>query len=463
VRRILPRSGRGRVYLNGALATAAQLYEIVGPLIDVTSQHEHQSLGEPKNHREALDAFAGLARERAAMAAAWQELRAAEAELQGASGDESARAEREDFLRFQIGQIDELAPRAGEDSELLRERDRLRASARLEAAATQAEELLYGGEGATFERVASALGELVPVSRIDAALAPVVTQLEEARALLEDASFRLRRYRDDVPRDPERLAAIEERLEALGKLLRKHGPTADDVRGRRETMARELNALGASASRREQAAARVAGARAQAEARAGDLSRLRAQAADGLCARVHAALAEMQMQGARLAVALAPAVDGVQAHGRDRVELHLAPNPGEPTLPLSRVASGGELSRVMLACKLVTASADAVATYVFDEVDAGIGGGVAERVGRLLREVSRHRQVLCVTHLPQIAAFADAHLMVQKREHAGRTVQKVRRLDGPARERELARMMAGLEVTAQARAHAADMLRRARA
>ena len=458
VRRVVG-AQRGRVYLNGVLATGAQLAEIVGPLIDVASQHEHQSLGEVRNHLEALDAFAknGALRER--MAASFEALQAVEAELLAAQTDARTRAEREDFLRFQLAQIDEIAPRPGEEDDLARERERLRSAEKLAGAARRGEEALYAGEQAAADAVVGAVRELTPLVAIDDQLGPIVRELEEARAQIEDAAFRLRRYADGIAADPERLSAVEERLDALGRLLRKHGP---ELLARRAEMATELAALERHEERRAQAEKRAVEARAEAMAAAHGLSDARRKAAGKLVKRVAEALREMQMEKARIEVHVEAEAERLGATGIDRVEFQMAANPGEPMLPLAKVASGGELSRVMLALKLATADADAVATYVFDEVDAGVGGGVAEKIGRLLRDVAQHRQVLCITHLPQIAAFADVHLRVEKKAAGARTVQLVEKLDGAAREKEIARMMAGVEVTAKARAHAAEMLRRAR-
>jgi DNA repair protein RecN (Recombination protein N) len=460
VRRVVAAGGRGRVYLNGVLATGAQLGEIVGPLIDVASQHEHQSLGEVRNHLEALDAFGKHGELRERMTAAFEAMRAAEAEVSAAQTDARTRAEREDFLKFQLAQIDEIKPTAGEETELAKERDRLRSAEKLGGAARRGEEALYAGDAAAADAIAGALRELTPLAAIDDQLTPMVRELEEARAQIEDAAFRLRRYADAIAADPERLAAVEERLDALGRLLRKHGP---DLVARRAEMAAELAALERHEERRAQAEKQLAQARAEAMAAAHALSEARRKAAKQIVKRVGEGLREMQMAGARIEVHVEAEVERLGPTGIDRVEFLIAANPGEPMLPLARVASGGELSRVMLALKLATADADAVATYVFDEVDAGVGGGVAEKIGRLVREVARHRQVLCITHLPQIAAFADVHLRVEKKAAGERTVQLVERLDGASREKEIARMMAGVEVTAKARAHAAEMLRQARA
>src|SRR5262249_12789343 len=260
VRRVVAGSGRGRVYLNGGLATGAQLAEGVGPLIDVASQHEHQSLGEGANHLEALGAFGRHGELRGRMAATHEELRAAEQGLAELTAAERSRAEREDFLRFQLRQIDEIAPQPDEDATLLKQRDRLRAAGRLQGAARRSEEVLYAGEGAAADRLAAVVRELAPLGALDEALAPIARQLEDARAAIEDAAFRLRRYADAVAADPDRLTQIEERLDAIGKLLRKHGPTVRDLEARRADMAAELDRIERGAERQAAAEARRAAA-----------------------------------------------------------------------------------------------------------------------------------------------------------------------------------------------------------
>jgi DNA repair protein RecN (Recombination protein N) len=473
VRRLVSRGGRGRVYLNGALGTAGQLAEVVGGLIDLAGQHEHQTLCDVRTHLALLDAFGGLRAKVAAVGAAHEALRAADAAAAAASSDERTRLEREDFLRFQVRELEQARPRAGEDAELARERDRLRAADRLQAAARAGEERLYAREGAVCEEIAAVVRDLQPLAAIDPALEPLGAELERARVACEEAARELRRYADRVEANPERLAAIEDRLDLLQRLQRKHGPTLEDVIRRHDEMRAQLAALESHEERRAAAERAVGAARAGAEKAAAALTAARTKAARELQARATEAVRELGMQRAevtlrvesRSATAADPPAlvfDGrrLGATGWDRAELVLAPNPGEEPRPLSHIASGGELSRVMLGLRRVLSVADPVATYVFDEVDAGIGGSMAEVVGRQLKRVARERQVLCITHLAPIAACADAHLLVEKQVAKGRTQTRVRPLEAEERAVEIARMLGGEPATA--RAHAQELLRAGR-
>ncbi len=456
VRRLIHRGGRSRVYVNGALTTAGRLAEIGELLVDLSGQHQHQGLVDAQRHREILDEVAARPEAVAAMAAAWRELEAIEAELAAAS---EGGAERADFLRFQLEEIDGAALRAGEDEELARERTRLASLERLQSGAQAARELLYDGDDSAVERLDAAGRELDRLVVLDDRLADAARTVGEARVLVEDAAARVRAYADRLEGEPGRLEEIEDRLAVLARLKRKHGGTPGtvaEVLARGAALRRELDGIeGAEDRRAELEAARERAARAAA-ARAAELTRVRRAAAAELAREVGAALAELGMGAATLAVAIEPRELGPT--GADRIELMLCANRGEEPKPLSKVASGGELSRIMLALKLVLRRADPVATYVFDEVDAGIGGGTAEVVGQKIRAVAGHRQVLCVTHLPQIAALADRHFRVSKAEVDGRTETAVLALAAAARRDELARMLGGLTITAEARAHAEAML-----
>jgi DNA repair protein RecN (Recombination protein N) len=355
------------------------------------------------------------------------------------------------------------------------ERERLRAADKLVTAARRGEDALYAREGAIVEELGSIAHELVELGKIDPQLAPLGKQVDEARVLLEDAAAELRRYAEGLDADPERLQQIEERLHLLEKLLRKHrdGDVAALV-VRREALGAELAAVVGHEERRAQAGERVEKARQKATAAAAALSAARKKAAKTLATKVEAQLAELEMKGARLQVSLSPlqARDGddaafvadgkrLGAAGWDRAELMLSSNAGEEARPLHRIASGGELSRILLAVKRVLSRADQVATYVFDEVDAGIGGAVADAVGRQIKAVAGDKQVVCITHLAQIAAYADAHYFVEKVTDKGRTRTVVRKLSAAERKEEIARMIGG-KVTPKARAHAEEMLRAAR-
>ena len=453
VRRLIHRGGRSRVYVNGALTTAGRLAEIGELLVDLSGQHQHQGLVDAQRHREILDEVAERPEVVAAMEAAWRELEAIDAERAAAS---EGGAERADFLRFQLEEIDGAGLRAGEDAELGRERTRLASLERLESGARAARELLYDGDDSAVERLDAAGRELDRLVPLDDRLGDAARAVGEARVLVEDAAARVRAYADRLEGEPGRLEEIDDRLALIGRLKRKHGGEVADVLARAAALRRELEAIeGAEDRRAELDAVRERAARAAA-ARAAELTRVRREAAAKLAREVGAALAELGMGAATLAVAVEPREIGPS--GADRVELMLCANRGEEPKALSKVASGGELSRIMLALKLVLRRADPVATYVFDEVDAGIGGGTAELVGQKIRAVAAHRQVLCVTHLPQIAALADRHFRVSKAEAEGRTETAVVALSAAARRDELARMLGGLTITAEARAHAEAML-----
>ena len=478
VRRVIQRGGRSRTYVNGALTTAARLAELGGLLVDLSGQHQHQGLVDPNRHREILDAFASaeatdngakkkskavaikdgepaVAGVVAAMTAAWGELKTLDDELAALTGDERMREQRVDYLRFQLEELDAAKLEHGEDERLETERARLASADALQTSARRAEELVYGGDDSAVDRIAASLRELEKAVRIDETLEPTVRQIEEARTLLDDAGRQLGNYAERIEGDPERLAFVDDRIALVRRLLRKHGGRLDEVIDNAAQLRTELDGL----ERRDERLATLTKSRSRAEvaavAAAAQLTAARTKAARKLEQQVGAALTELGMGTAKLSVLIESR--GLSANGADRVELLLASNKGEDARPLSKVASGGELSRIMLALKLVLRRADEVATYVFDEVDTGIGGATAQVVGAQIRAVGDSRQVLCVTHLPQIAAYAEHHFHVEKTEIAGRTETHVKKLGAAARKEELARMLGG-QATTKARAHAAELL-----
>ena len=461
VRRLVARSGRGRIHLGGSLGTAADLAASVGKLVDITSQHDQQSLMDPDSQLAILDAFAGNLETLEEARAVWQTLAAAEAELATFDADARTRAEREDLLRFQLSELQEAVLVPGEDEALRAERERVKGAEKFLAACTRGEETLYSGEDAVAGRMAGVARDLSPLALLDPALAPLVERLRDAQAVVEDVASDLGRYAGGVRFDPERLSEIEERLFLIGRLVRKHGGSVAAVIERREAIARDLAALGSFEEGLEGRRAAVASARARMATLADTLGERRRKAARALARKMDETLGELGLPAARVPFEV-ESREELGPKGRDRVRILFAPNPGEEPRPLARIASGGELSRVMLAVKQALAKADQGLTYVFDEVDTGVGGGTAEVIGRKLKAIAANRQVLAVTHLPQIAAFADHHVMVTKESTKTRTTVHIDVLDEDQRQAEIARMLAGKPPSREAVAHAAEMLRRAR-
>lgn len=472
IRRVIQSEGRSRAYLNGRMVTATQLVELAPDLCDIASQHESVSLTDPSTHLEYLDAFGKLTSDRLALEEAVDAAHRATVELDRACEAEKSRAEREDFLRFQLREIDEVDPKPNEETELENERGRLKHAEKLGSSTRRAAERLYESEGAMCDELGRMASEIDGVAALDGTLAPLARAIESARAELADAARALARYADAVEANPDRLAEVEDRLFRLRKLLRRHGPSTD-LRAQRDAIATELDALTSSQERRAALEAERSSLLAKAAESARALSRKRCEAADKLADAIGRELAQLGMGRARVIVDVATvavaageplSVDGARLTrtGIDRVEFLIAPNPGEDPRPLRRIASGGELSRALLALKRVLAEKGPAGLYVFDEVDAGVGGAIAEVIGRAMADVSQHRQVICVTHLPQIAALADTHFVVTKVEARGRTTTSVRKLSTAERIDEVARMIGGLKVGDAARRAAEEMLRGSR-
>jgi DNA repair protein RecN (Recombination protein N) len=472
------RGVRSRAFVNGRLSTAAQLAELATDLCDIASQHESVSLTDPATHLSYLDAFGGLEADRSVVAEEVDALVAATRELDGVRAAERDRAEREDFLGFQLREIEELDPKPGEENDLEHERARLRHAEKLTDVTRRAAERLYEGEAAICDELGRLAADLDGAATIDPALGPVGTAVDTARAELADAARALARYAEGIEANPARLGEVEERLFRLQKLLRKHGPTTEELAATRARLSSELAGIGSVAERVVMLEERRAATFARVSQLVRALSRKRRAVADELADAIGRELGQLGMGRARVVVEVAPAparadrvptgdapdlvVDGARVGrtGIDRVEFLIAPNRGEDPRPLRKIASGGELSRALLAVKRVLAEEGPAGTYVFDEVDAGVGGAIAEVIGRSIADVARHRQVLCITHLPQIAALADAHFVVGKTEQRNRTVTHVRRLTDEEREGEIARMIGGVKVGQAARRAAAEMLKK---
>ena len=445
LRRSLDRAGRSRCFINGHAATLAQLKEAGEWLVDLHGQHAHQSLLRAAAQRELLDA---LARETAQAFRDWKRLEqvAAEASAQFAQRE----AERADIAE-RLDHLRKLGPRDGEWDEVAAEHKRLQHGSSLLAGAQSSLEALAEADGAALAQLAAVASQLRSLSQHDGRLTAVVELLASAEAQAGEAVRELRHYASRVELDPDRLQEVEARIEALHSAARRHRVRPEQLPARLAELERRLHelelAVDPQALERE-----VAAARARYEAAAKKLSSKRAAGAQALSKAVTAAMQQLAMQAGRFNVALAK-LDGPSAQGAESIEFEVASHPSLPLRPLARVASGGELSRISLAIQLVATKASPVATLVFDEVDAGIGGAVAQTIGRSLKRLGKERQVLCVTHLPQVAAGADTQWAVSK---SPLLKIRVQRLDRAARIDELARMLGGAEATA--RKHAAELL-----
>lgn len=473
IRRVLLANGRSRAFINGRLASAQQLGELVSGLADISSQHEHHALSNPSTHLLYLDAFAGIAERKEQLAAHYQHLRAAHEALRDFQAQVKDRSQREDLLRFQIREIEEVGPVPDEEPKLAEQRDRLRHADTLTRLAGAAADALYERDASVSEVLSQVVSSLREAQGLDPGLSEVVNQLEVARTQLEDAGRELGRYTRDTQSDPERLAELDERLHALSRLRRKYGASLEVVLAHLERARSELESLEDCDGTEQRLTAELSASLQRAGEVARRLSAERKQAAEKLSAAIGKELASLGMGGARVVVSVCPwegrepalMIDGARltSTGIDRVEFMIAPNRGEIARPLSKVASGGELSRTMLAIKRILGGVGPAGMYVFDEVDTGVGGAIAEVIGRKIHDVAQHRQVLCVTHLPQIAVFADHHFKVEKAVIDERTVSSVRKLNKRETEAEIARMLGGLKITAKTRAVAAEMLKDARA
>ncbi len=473
--RVLAATGRSRQRLDGELASVSELAKRVAPLVDISGQHDGQGLTDAAMHRVLLDASGVSEPARRELREAVARLDEVSAQLRQLSLDDREREARLDLLRYQRTELEAARPEEGEDEQLEHERRRLASAADLERIGRGAHALVYEEEGAAAERIGRAVRLLGEGATLDPDLAEPLQRLEEAQVLVDDVARDLLDYADGIEGDPARLEQVEDRLAELRRLCRKHGETVAGLVALQARLADEVETLQDADARLSDLRKALQAARERTRLAAEKLTRARKRAGTALRKAVEGNLARLGMPEARFEVRLTPrearrgdepdrVFEGrrVNEHGWDRVEFFIAPNPGEDALPLAKTASGGELSRIMLALKLVLADRDEVVTYVFDEVDAGIGGATADAVGLALAEVARHRQVVCITHLPAIAAFADQHFRVTKRQEGGRTLAELSELPPKDRVEEVARMLGGARVTKKSRSAAAELIQRAR-
>jgi DNA repair protein RecN (Recombination protein N) len=462
-REILP-NGKSRAFAGGRLVTAALLKELARSLGDIHGQHDQQQLFSPAVQREMLDGFADAGEQLEEVASLYTRWSAATEELAELDRTAQEKLRQADLWSFQRNEIEAVDPQSGEDAQLENERRVLRNVVRLQETAGAAYAALYEDPESVAAQLHTVLKRLEELGRIDESMREVVTALVPASIAVDEATRALGHYVGKLEADPARLEEIETRLAALEKLRRKYGATLAEVIAFREEVSRNLNAVESSGERRAALAKEVTSLAAGYESAAARLSKLRREAARRLAKSVEGELASLAMEKTRVEIRVAAAE--WSAAGADAVEILISPNVGEELKPLEKIASGGELSRVALALKTCIAPAHAEKhaiprTLVFDEVDAGVGGSAAEAVGRRLKKLAGSAQVLCVTHLAQIAGFAEHHYYVEKHAERGRTVTTIEELDGAARTREIGRMLSGERVTPEALRHAEQLIKHA--
>lgn len=460
LRRVLSRSGRHRVYVNGSLCPLRVLEELGGTLVDIHGQHEQQSLLATTKQLDALDAFGRLQELRGRYEQAYQSWRDLRTQLDALQSEVVDRARIEDMLRFQAQEIEQACLLADEEERLRSERQRLVHAYRLRELTEEAHAELQEDEQGVLTRLGRIGRVLAELAQTDSMMSDCEQAATESAIQLKELAGRLRDYTQQLEADPDRQAAVEDRLELIQRLKKKYGGSVEAVVAMGRRVQEELQLL----DNREERTAELA-ARMEAEARrlrllAQQLSKKRMDAAKRMTTLVGAELVAVKMEQAvfQVTVLSDESAEGLGPAGCDRVEFLLSSNPGEPPRPLGRVASGGELSRIMLALKTVLAEMDQVPVLVFDEIDTGVGGAVAAAMGTRLRKLGSFHQVFCITHLPQVASQAEHHLLVEKGQESQRTSTSVRVLKGMGREEEIARMLGGLTITKKMRETAAELI-----
>ena len=460
IRRVISRSGRGKVFLNGNLATLGSLSEVGEGLLSIYGQHEHQSLQRVETHIDILDEFGGLLGLREEFQKQCQKFVSLSEEVEKIRVEREKRAKERELMAFQSKEIEASGIQIGEEESLKEERTILTHAKKLMDFAHASEDTLYSEEGSTIEKIQRILNQGREMAAIDPSLSHPLKALESTLIQLEEIALALRDYSRRVEINPMRLEEIENRLEEIDRLKRKYGSTVEEVLSFKHKMDEALKSFTSDEERLSQLEGRLEPLR-QTVIRLGEkLSGERKKVALELKKSVERELNSLGMKKTIFEIHIDPLP--LSLKGVDRVEFLISPNVGEEVKPLAKIASGGELSRIMLAMKRILAKVGGRQVLIFDEVDSGIGGAMAEVVGKKLRELSRHHQVICVTHLPQIACFADQHHSVRKEVKSGRTITLVDRLDKEAIVDEIARMLGGVKVTEKTKAHAKEMIENAK-
>jgi DNA repair protein RecN (Recombination protein N) len=460
VRREISAQGRSRATIDGALTTSGALKELGVGLVDLHGQHEHQVLLDPAAHLDLLDEFAGGGGERRGVAAAFTHWVAVRSERDRLLTGEREKASRAEFITFQLGEIERADLKPGEDEELEATRRVLGNADRVQRLCADAYDGLYEGDQAVLPALGTVWKRLGDLAALDERFVPYLDARTALKSQLEDLAFFLRDYSAAIDASPARLQEVEDRLAVVERVKRKHGPALADVLTKRDRLRRELHDLEHATEKAAELDIELERARDAYLAASERLTRKRQSAADVFCRALEKSLADLAMSRTRCEVRLTAARDETEwsDRGVEQGEFYISANPGEDVKPLAKIASGGELSRIMLALKTLASTDAPGKTLIFDEVDAGIGGAVADVVGARLQRLAAKFQVLCITHLPQIAAYGGTHYGITKSVRSGRTVTHVARLSGPEREEELARMIGGAGLSAAVRASAREML-----
>jgi DNA repair protein RecN (Recombination protein N) len=461
VRREISSQGRSRSFINGALATAAALRDLSARLVELHGQHEHQALLDPLTHLPLLDEYADLGDLAGKVAASWNTVRTLREQLERSRMDAREKAARLDLIAFQLGEIEKASPKAGEDDELAATRQVLASAERVQRLCEESYATLYESDDAVLAGLGGVWKRVGELATIDPQFAVYADARDAIKSQLEDLAFFLRSYADGIDASPGRLQQVEDRLALLERLKRKYGPSLQEVIDKGELLARERELLTGVGERAEDLVKELDTATSAFLTVGRDLSQRRRAGAVQFARDLEGLLGELAMARTRFEVRfndreLAP--EAWSDRGVDQAEFFVSPNPGEDLRPLARIVSGGELSRVMLALKTLAAEDAPGKTLIFDEVDAGIGGRVAEVVGARLRALGARFQVLCITHLPQIAARGATQFRIEKSVRGDRTVTSVERLDAEGRVDEVARMIGGTAITEPVRASARELL-----
>jgi DNA repair protein RecN (Recombination protein N) len=468
LKRIVSSQGKGRAFVNGSMVTVQTLSDISKSIIDVHGQYEHQSLLSAENQLDLLDAYGGLLYERQEVKNAYDSLVALRQQIAELIQKENERAQRTDLLEFQINEIETAKLNPGEEEALSEEVKILSSAGRLAELANEAYDSLYSADSACIARLARIISAVREISEIDPRANDAFKSVESAIPLLEEAAYFLRDYRDRLDFNPERLEQVQERLELIKGLKRKYGGSVQEILGHRDRSVIELEALRHSEETLDGLRKELEQLRNNLTEKAQGLSNKRKSAAKKIESEVVSQLAELSMPDTRFSILITQeqgddTTDGFRADrkGIDNIGFLISPNKGEDLKLLSKTASGGELSRIMLALKGIMAKGDNIPVLIFDEIDAGIGGRTAETVGQKLKNLSSSHQVICITHLPQIASYADRHLKIEKKVKKDRTIVDVSRVEKDERTAEIARMLGG-EISEVSLKHAKEMLKKSR-